>query len=79
MENSRDSFLANEDSDEHEISVRNLQIRWQNLREEILRYENEIEQSIVNNELTELTKVRSEYQTWIDALPASTSISELQV
>lgn len=70
---------ANENCDEHEISVRNLQIRWQHLREEIDRYENEIDQLTINHELAELNKVRSEYQTWLDALPASTSKSELQV
>lgn len=59
--------------------MKNLQIRWQALREEIGRYENDIEQATFQNELSELTKVRSEYQTWLDALPASTSKSELQV
>lgn len=59
--------------------MKTLQIRWQKLREEIVRYENELEQAFFQSELEELTKIRSEYQTWLDALPASTSKSELQV
>ena len=71
--------LANEDSDEHETSLKSLENRWQDLHQQILNYEKDIEQSIFNDELQQLTKVRNEFQVWLDAAPSPTFKSELQV
>jgi sensor histidine kinase YesM len=72
-------FTDNEDSNEHETSLKTLENRWQNLHKQILKCEKDIEQSIVNNELQELTKIRNEYQIWLDATPTADFKSELQV
>ena len=76
-----DRILANEDSNEHETSLKTLELRWSNLHKQIVKCEKDIEQSIYNTELEELTKIRSEYQTWLDATPTTTTTykSELQV
>jgi hypothetical protein len=72
-------IVANEDSNEHATSLKTLELRWSNLHKQIVKCEKDIEQSLFNTELQELTKIRSEYQVWLDATPTSTSKSELQV
>ncbi|UJR26821.1 hypothetical protein I4U23_008134, partial [Adineta vaga] len=67
---------ANEDSNEHEIAVRTLENRWQELNQLIINYEKDVELLKFNEELEALTKARNEYQIWIDS---TSSNDELQV
>jgi hypothetical protein len=81
---SLNSFLsANEDSTEHESSLKILETRWQELHKQILQSEQDIEQFIIesqfNDEYQALTKARNEYQTWIDSTSSSNSSTEIQV
>ncbi|CAF2858218.1 unnamed protein product [Rotaria sp. Silwood2] len=69
---------ANEDSSEHESTLKVLENRWQELHKQILKCEQDIEQSRFNDELQVLTKLRNEYQTWIDSTPLSSSNTENQ-
>ncbi|CAF3003132.1 unnamed protein product [Rotaria sp. Silwood2] len=72
------TLLANEDSSEHESTLKVLENRWQELHKQILKCEQDIEQSRFNDELQVLTKLRNEYQTWIDSTPLSSSNTENQ-
>ncbi|CAF3539694.1 unnamed protein product [Rotaria sordida] len=69
---------ANEDSNEHESTLKILENRWQELHKQILKYEQDIEQSKFNDEIQELIKIRNEYQTWLDSTPLSYSNTEYQ-
>ncbi|CAF3430971.1 unnamed protein product [Rotaria sp. Silwood1] len=69
---------ANEDSSEHETTLNILENRWQELHQQILKCEQDIEQSKFNDEIQTLTKIRNEYQTWIDSTPESSSNTEYQ-
>jgi len=75
------SFIAaNEDSSEHESSLKTLENRWQQLHIQIENCEKDIEQTKFNDEIQALTKERSEYQTWLDTTSSSShSNDELQV
>ena len=74
---------AKQDVTEHQLLVQTLERRWQELDTQIQRYENDIEQSTneeqFHSELEVLNKIRSEYETWIDAVPPSTSTADFQV
>lgn len=67
---------ANEDSSEHELSLKTLENRWQELHKQIVNCEKELEQMKFNDEIQVLTKIRSEYETWLDS---TSSNDELQV
>ncbi|CAF3670938.1 unnamed protein product [Adineta steineri] len=67
---------ANEDSNEHETSLKTLESRWQELYKQIVNCEKDLEQSKFNEEFQALNRARSQYQTWIDS---TSSNDELQV
>ncbi|CAM2708186.1 unnamed protein product [Rotaria socialis] len=69
---------ANEDSSEHESSLKLLENRWQELHNLILKCELESEQVKFNSEIDALVQARAEYQRWLESTSLSDSTTELQ-
>lgn len=67
------------DSSEHQSTVQILEQRWNDLRQQIDRYEKELDQSIIDYELDELSRTLNEYKTWIEAVPSTMPSEEIQV
>ena len=70
--------LAN-DLAEHQSVMKTLEHRWKELYQQIEQYERDIDRSIIEDELDELTNLQDNYQIWFNGLSSSTSITELQV
>lgn len=73
-------LLENQNSTEHEVSLKTLEDRWLELYQQILRSEKDLELNLITNELDALTQQRNEIQIWLDTVPpSSTSRTELEV
>ena len=70
--------LAN-DLAEHQTVMKTLEHRWKELYQQIEQYEHDIDRSIVDEDLNELTQLHENYQVWFNRLSPSTSINDLQV
>jgi len=64
---------------EHQSVMKTLEHRWKELYQQIEQYERDIDRSIIEDELDELTNLQDNYQIWFNGLSSSTSITELQV
>lgn len=70
---------ANEDSTEHESSLKLLEKRWVELHKLILICEHDIEQARFNEEINALTKARAEYKLWLESTNPSDTSTEIKV
>lgn len=59
--------------------MKTLEHRWKELYGQIEQYERDIDQSLIDDELNDLTNFHENHQRWLNALSPSTSLSELQV
>ena len=59
--------------------MQTLERRWNELHQQIVRYEKDVEQSIIDYELEELNRIHQEYQKWIETLATTTPTTETQV
>lgn len=64
---------------EHQTVMKTLEHRWKELYQQIEQYEHDIDRSIVDEDLNELTQLHENYQVWFNRLSPSTSINDLQV
>ena len=76
-------FQANENSIEHEYSLRTLERRWQELYKQIIDAEQDTQQSVITSKFEDeyqtLSKAINEYKAWIDSSLSTSSKTEMQV